>query len=936
MIRQLPFTPQEIRSSFFKGKYSLFPNMPLPHIHRHHNTSHSYVLPTEIIAWFLGFAKTHSFYTDSKDNNLQQSTLFPLIDIWQTQRVRDILQQHPDAKCSSGTGGVLHLFLSEWGDDFEPNYGSHNRGSIFIKTITIIKRRDAGHESSALTFPVILGEKGDRHDLIESIIDQDLKRLQSPPSLTLTSKQCTGNLFLTQWQKEPLQLHVDLVASICDQPARREYVGISAGAGRYAARWGYVGNWVDCQRYIPFCSSCKQKCIHLSTIPPYDVQNIGDMVDRNCDGCTGWMFDIHHTLLRYDKPKDYPRTGNPPHPMKYNHSTGVLNSNGNPDIGRNDNKLISFKVDFDYLKTAVRYAHDSVVHKRWSLKEAKIFLKTNGLSEKICEEITDCADNCLLLNDPSTKDNNELHSTMQKEMLLSPELFTYWKPPVTWSRPYGISLFNNAPMHLLSGVSKTTHVLALEWIKPKFASVKFVKHVQELMMMVNSMGLTWCRLPPKYGGKFVAALSENKVNLTRISCWLFSVLPQYHKVERFTQPPFSQRMWLKRHNVSWLKERGLDVSGSADEVRERVQWYLSQPVENQPRPLWVTRGNVDLVLNVIHRMTLMFNWILRPVFHSQKELDMVDIRVRMFLQFFHEMDMEIITGVDVGDNNITNNHSMENDNIQNNDATRMRDADDLNDSTRIPCPGMPCHRIPHWITSYNFLSLLNLKEDISQLGPLRSLWEGGFRGEKYISEVKPLINTGLTKDWSERLMKRLWLEKAVEEVESVLQNNNDDMISNNDPKSGKIPTGINEPDENKGSTKLYCRYDGLASIGYTIGKKEPLSVVLAKSGEMYFVIQVRNGAEKARLLSCFWNSTAKFRYCGMIYKKLVCQFREESCVEWDSEMTDDISDYGILLPLIYDGQMMDDTINEESYYTLVTSNWSEENMDLDLIHTKES
>jgi hypothetical protein len=37
-----------------------------------------------------------------------------------------------------------------------------------------------------------------------------------------------------------------------------------------------------------------------------------------------------------------------------------------------------------------------------------------------------------------------------------------------------------------------------------------------------------------------------------------------------------QSKWLKKHNVRWLQVRGLDVSGSALEVKERVHGYLHQ------------------------------------------------------------------------------------------------------------------------------------------------------------------------------------------------------------------------------------------------------------------------------------------------------------------------------------------------------------------------
>jgi len=37
---------------------------------------------------------------------------------------------------------------------------------------------------------------------------------------------------------------------------------------------------------------------------------------------------------------------------------------------------------------------------------------------------------------------------------------------------------------------------------------------------------------------------------------------------------------------------------------------------------------------------------------------------------------------------------------------------------------------PTWITSYNFVCLLNLPTMLATFGPLRNYWEGGGMGEK--------------------------------------------------------------------------------------------------------------------------------------------------------------------------------------------------------------
>jgi len=45
---------------------------------------------------------------------------------------------------------------------------------------------------------------------------------------------------------------------------------------------------------------------------------------------------------------------------------------------------------------------------------------------------------------------------------------------------------------------------------------------------------------------------------------------------------------------------------------------------------------------------------------------------------------------------------------------------------------------PTWITSYNFVCLLNFPTMLATFGPLCNYWEGGGMGEKIIQKIKPL------------------------------------------------------------------------------------------------------------------------------------------------------------------------------------------------------
>ena len=58
---------------------------------------------------------------------------------------------------------------------------------------------------------------------------------------------------------------------------------------------------------------------------------------------------------------------------------------------------------------------------------------------------------------------------------------------------------------------------------------------------------------------------------------------------------------------------------------------------------------------------------------------------------------------------------------------------------------------PQWISSYNYLCLLNLPLIAKSFGPLKNIWEGGYIGEGYLRIIKPYMKRGLGKNWEQNI-----------------------------------------------------------------------------------------------------------------------------------------------------------------------------------------
>jgi hypothetical protein len=154
----------------------------------------------------------------------------------------------------------------------------------------------------------------------------------------------------------------------------------------------------------------------------------------------------------------------------------------------------------------------------------------------------------------------------------------------------------------------------------------------------------------------------------------------------------------KNHYYGWLKIRRLDTSGTACELKQRVQQYMLQsggpPAIPEP-----VGGPVELVFDMISALRSMISRLMaREV--TVEYLTDLERHIKIFLNAYELFDL----------------------------ANR------------------PSNSIPSWVSSYNFCCLLNYPKVIKEFGPLRNLWEGGGMGEKVLRLVKPNW-FGFRKNW---------------------------------------------------------------------------------------------------------------------------------------------------------------------------------------------
>jgi len=124
---------------------------------------------------------------------------------------------------------------------------------------------------------------------------------------------------------------------------------------------------------------------------------------------------------------------------------------------------------------------------------------------------------------------------------------------------------------------------------------------------------------------------------------------------------------------------------------------------------------------------------------------------------------------------------------------------------------------PTWITSYNFVCLLNLPTMLATFGPLRNYWEGGGMGEKIIQHIKPLWNR-FRKHWQLHLVEKLLKKMAIDRIQ--LHSMGHSGKNDNYIKEGKQFHSYNTKDE------VYIQFN----------TRQPMSIIHLENG--YYLIAI--------------------------------------------------------------------------------------------------
>jgi len=192
-----------------------------------------------------------------------------------------------------------------------------------------------------------------------------------------------------------------------------------------------------------------------------------------------------------------------------------------------------------------------------------------------------------------------------------------------------------------------------------------------------------------------------------------------NKDEQFIEPDRPYTTWSVKELKGWLRNCGLNEKRRKSELLEHVR--CGKECSTRQSNVIVSQeysiNDVSIVLNVIQCLSDMIsNLMMQKI--DEEHISKTKLLIKQFLSAYHKMDKAL--------------------QIHSNATTKKRTTHHHQSSDK---------ETYGWLTSYNFICLLNLPTMMERYGPITNLWEGGMMGEKFSQELKPRLRGGLTCNW---------------------------------------------------------------------------------------------------------------------------------------------------------------------------------------------
>ena len=200
---------------------------------------------------------------------------------------------------------------------------------------------------------------------------------------------------------------------------------------------------------------------------------------------------------------------------------------------------------------------------------------------------------------------------------------------------------------------------------------------------------------------------------------------------------------------------------------------------------------------------------------------------------------------------------------------------------------------PFWYNKSNYVSLLNLTDQIGTYGPLRLHWEG--IKEKFIQNVKPILKN-----------KRTSATYLVTKLEKIYKKNNFNLIMSRW-----------DNDSNKKKYKKYKDvkfYKSYQEVNLSIQSYESISgLILKEQPNKIFIVAKMNHQFNLHKLILDWSCA--FIRANLWYYPIQIKTKPMYIFDSYDDLLDEIHDYTLLIPFFTK------KVDSENGYTMFTKSW---------------
>jgi len=235
-----PISTEDFNDFYLGGKKAVTKHLPIPVVMKTEDQTHSYVTLTDVIQNMLAAStavdKFH-FEVDMFPSGVH-SEFFDNAEKATISNTRAAYSLFVELK-EEGQDFILYLWIKRWCDDFDPNNTKQSRNQVWLMTNTITP--PPGENKGRNTFFMAIGQKGDDHQEIDKIFEEELSILSGK-----------GKTFYHGGRRELIQVKAGMVCVCVDRPERASLYQIGDHGGTFSTLWGHA---------VDVDAKCKDNCL---------------------------------------------------------------------------------------------------------------------------------------------------------------------------------------------------------------------------------------------------------------------------------------------------------------------------------------------------------------------------------------------------------------------------------------------------------------------------------------------------------------------------------------------------------------------------------------------------------------------------------------------------------------------------------------------------